>query len=305
MLLVVGVALVAGIAGALAVVLLGGSGGDQAAATRSRPLAGKPLVVLELPGKPVAGQATAEQTLQAARARLPAGDVRIDVASLVAGYDPGRPDETVRALKALPQDEPVVLLNLGLVERWAGETAAAVEAWRRTRTLDPYGYYGTRADNLLHPDQAQGYPFYFAPRTFATGSLAQLQAGAQRHPGEPERWLALAGSLQLQQRDRAAAIAAARKAAELNPTGLSERVALLVLSYSKDRPAETFGRLGPLLQQTDDPDGEIRFHIALLSLQLGLRDKAAGEFRQVLREHPDGPYATFCREFIQTLGATP
>jgi tetratricopeptide (TPR) repeat protein len=300
MLLIVAVALVAGIAAAVAVLAFAGGGGaEEAGATRSKPLAGRPLLVIELPGKQLPAHSTAAQTFQVAQDRLEPGDIRLEVARIVAGYDRARPDRTARALNALPPNQPVVMLNLGLVERWAGDIMAAVDAWKRTRAIDLYGYYGTIADNLLHPEQSPGYPLYFPPRQFASGSPSQLRAQAQQHPDQPDRWLALA--VALEQTDRAAALAAARRAAELDPTGLSSRVALLVLSFSKDRPQDTFGRLGPLLQQSDDPDGEIRFHIALLSLQLGLRDKAIGEFRQVLREHPQGPYAVFSREFARKL----
>ena len=49
------------------------------------------------------------------------------------------------------------------------------------------------------------------------------------------------------------------------------------------------------------PTARSYFHIALLSLWFGLRDKAAGKLRQVLREHPDGGYARLARAFVQEL----
>ena len=111
-------------------------------------------------------------------------------------------------------------------------------------------------------------------------------------------WVDLAVALESQ--DRAAALAAARRAVELDPNGISARVAFLVLSYDKDDPAKTFGQLGPLLQQTDG-NTEIRFHLGVLSLWIGLRDKALGEFRQVAKDKPDGPYARFANAFVAEL----
>jgi tetratricopeptide (TPR) repeat protein len=297
--LIVAVAVAAGIAAAAGVLLLGGDDGSGQEATSGKPLAGQPLLVLDLPGKPLPAHASAQQALATAEQRLPAGDPRISIGRAVASYDRSDPQRTIDALQAMPADDPAVALNLGLVEAWSGDPASAAKAWRRAKELDHFGYYGTIADNLLHPEQTQNYPPYFPPHPFGKGTVAQLRAAAERHPDQAARWLALA--VALQQDDRAAALAAARRAAELDPTGISSRVALLVLGYDKDRPSDTFGRLGPLLSQSADPDGEIRFHIALLSLWFGLRDKAAGEFRQVLREHPDGGYARLARAFVQEL----
>jgi tetratricopeptide (TPR) repeat protein len=297
--LIAALALAAGIAAAAGVLLLGGDDGAGQEAASGKPLAGQPLLVLDLPGKPLPAHASAQQALATAEQRLPAGDPRISIGRAVASYDRSDPLRTIDALRAMSADDPAVALNLGLVEAWSGDTASAAKAWRRAKELDQFGYYGTIADNLLHPEQTQNYPPYFPPHPFGKGTVAQLRAAAERHPDQAARWLALA--VALQQDDRAAALAAARRAAELDPTGISSRVALVVLGYDKDRPSDAFGRLGPLLSQSDDPDGEIRFHIALLSLWFGLRDKAAGEFRQVLREHPDGGYARLARAFVQEL----
>jgi tetratricopeptide (TPR) repeat protein len=297
---IVAVAVVAGVVGAAAVVLLGGeNGAGQTGTTSRKPLAGQPLLVLKLPGKALAPHATAQQALVVAEQRLPSGDPRIAIGRAVAAYDRSNPQRAIRALQGMNEADPAVALNLGLLQAWSGDRAGAAKSWRRTKALDSFGYYGTIADNLLHPEQSQNYPPYIPPRPVGKGSAEELRALARQHPDQAARWLALA--VALEQTDRAAALDAARRAAELDPTGISSRVALLVLSYDKDRPADTFGKLGPLLQQATDPDGEIRFHIAMLSIWFGLRDKAAGEFRQVVREHPGGVYARLARAFVQEL----
>jgi tetratricopeptide (TPR) repeat protein len=299
-LLLTAVALVAGGAGATAVALTsGGDGGTTQAATRAAPFKGKPPLSLELPGPAVPKDATPAERLAIARARLPSGDVRIRVGEAIVGYDPHDPSRALAALRALPQDDAVVTFHLGLAEIWAGNRQAAIDAWERTKRLDPFGYYGTLADDALHPPPQQhlGYPPYFPPRP-VNGTPAELRAAAQAHPDEPGRWLDLAVALESQ--DRPAALAAARRAVELDPNGISARVAFLVLSYDKDDPAKTFGQLGPLLQQTGG-NTEIRFHLGVLSLWIGLRDKALGEFRQVAKDQPDGPYARFANAFVAEL----
>ena len=49
------------------------------------------------------------------------------------------------------------------------------------------------------------------------------------------------------------------------------------------------------------PNHAIRFHVGLLSLWVGLNTQALGEFRQVLREDPHGPYAKLSQSFIDRL----
>ena len=294
LLLVIGLAVAAGAAVGGAVLLAADDGGT-AASQPSEPLRGAPPLLLDLPDQ--RAHVSPQKLLAAAERELPKGDVRIEVARAIAAYEED-PDAALARLRDLPQEEAVVAFHLGLAELWSGDRLQAVEDLDRAARLDPFGLYGTAAENTLYPAQVRGYPPYFPPRTFGRGSVEELRKAAERQPGSSDRWLALAAKLQAG--DRGGAIDAATRAVEADPTGISPRVALGVLSFDKANPAASFGRLGPMLQQAQD-SSEIRFHIALLSLWIGLDERALGEFRQVRDADPDGPYTIYATEFVRQL----
>jgi hypothetical protein len=164
------------------------------------------------------------------------------------------------------------------------------------RSEDLYGYYGTIADNTLHtPQQRSDYPIYIPPDGTPHGSVAQMRALVRREPRDSGAWLGLAAAEQgawLQSHrapDRLAAQAAARRALQVDPTGVSPRVAAAVLTYDKDKPAATFSQLGPLVQQASDPT-EIRFHLGLLLYWLNDDTDAAAQWRQVVAASPSSIY---------------
>jgi len=64
--LIAALALAAGIAAAAGVLLLGGDDGAGQEAASGKPLAGQPLLVLDLPGKPLPAHASAQQALATA-----------------------------------------------------------------------------------------------------------------------------------------------------------------------------------------------------------------------------------------------
>jgi hypothetical protein len=297
---VLGLALTAGICAAVTVALAAGGGdsGRDATPSVAKPFKGSPPLQIELPGGTVKG--TVAQ-LNAAERELPAGDVRIAVARAIAGYSSNGAAATLAALRALPHDQAVVSLHLGLAEIWAGRRAAGWADLKRTRTLDPYGFYGTLADDTLHAnDQLRGYPLYIAPAGIPGGSLTKLRALAKREPNRSDVWLALAYRLQLNHhRD---ALADARRALELDPTGLSPRVAVAVLGYSKDNPSASFAVLGPLSQQVSDAT-EIRFHLGMLLYWLKQNTDAEAQWRQVEQDSPDSAYGRVAARLMQQLGA--
>jgi hypothetical protein len=101
--LIVGVAAVAGlVTGGVVLVTRGGDGGANAAPARPKPLTGKPPLVVDAKA--------------AALRKLPAGDLRRRVAAIILRDDPTRRSESIAALEALPQDEPVVAMSLGLAQ---------------------------------------------------------------------------------------------------------------------------------------------------------------------------------------------
>ena len=296
---VLGLALAAGVAAAVTVALAAGgagSAGDTAPATDA-PFSGAPPLRIDLPGGAVKG--TGAQ-LRAAQRELPTGDVRIAVARASEGYARDGAMATLAALRALPHDQAVVSLHLGLAEIWAGQRASGWAELKRTRALDPYGFYGSIADDTLHTEQLRGYPLYIAPPGLPPGTATQLRALAVRQPGRADVWLALA--YQLQVSDHRAALAAARRALELDPTGVSPRVAVAVLGYSKDNPAASFGVLGPLSQQASDTS-EIRFHLGMLLYWLKQNTDAEAQWRQVEQDSPNSVYGSVAASLMAKLGS--
>src|SRR5947209_2777653 len=290
------VALAIGLAAAAAVVLTSRGGGASAATSAGHctPLRGAPPLNLQLP-RPARGQGTAAVE-QAATRELPASDPRVAVAHTIARYASNGPEGTLAALGRLDQSQPVVALYEGLTQLWAGNCTAAVKTLRRVRSEDLYGYYGTIADNTLHtPQQRPDYPIYIPPEGTPHGTVAQMRALVRRHPRDAGAWLGLAvaeqGAWLASHRapDRLAAQAAARRALQVDPTGVSPRVAAAVLTYDKDKPAATFGQLGPLIQQASDPT-EIRFHVGLLLYWLNDDTDAAAQWRQVVDASPNSIY---------------
>lgn len=291
-----GIALAIGLAAAGVVAFTSRGGGASAAGatTRCSPLKGSPPLNIDLP-KPVrSGSAGAVE--RAALRELPAGDPRIGVAHALARYGEAGPDGTLAALGRLDQSQPVVGLYEGLTQLWAGRCGQAVVTLRRVRSEDLYGYYGTIADNTLHaPQQRADYPVYIPPDGTPSGSVAHLRALVRRHPRDSGAWLGLAVAEQrawLQSHhagDRLAAQAAARRALEVDPTGVSPRVAVAVLTYNKDKPAATFGQLGPMTEQATDPT-DIRFHLGMLLYWLNDDTDAVAQWRQVVDASPKTIY---------------
>lgn len=292
LILVAVVALVAGGVAAAAVIATRGGGGP--ATTAAHPLSGRPPLVLQLPGPPV-GRGNAA-VYAAAQKRLPAGDVRLEVARAIMAFDPAHRGRTVAALERLPQKSPAVAFALGMAELWAGQPNAAQATLERVKQLDPYGYYGTNADNVLTLGrEVTGYPLYFPPST-SGGSLKALQRATVAHPSSAAAWLALAAGLE--RSDRLAALQAARKAASLEPNGVSEQVAVAVLGFDKERP---MGSLQALQTLTSQPgvqgNPEVRFHLGLIYFWLKDGQDAAAQFRQVVQDDGSGYYAQVAHIF--------
>jgi tetratricopeptide (TPR) repeat protein len=297
--LLAGLAVVAG-AGVAGAVAWSSHGGSSAPAVTGRPFTTPPPVAIRLPGAPVSFD-DAAAVLRAARARLPAGDPAIAVARIMAGYPRDR-TAAIAALQRLPQSQPVVTFNLGVARYWNGDLTGATRSFEATRRLDPYGFYGSRADGLLFRGQElPGYPPYVSP-VAQRAPLGTLQAAVRAHPGSAEAWLQLAAALGQSQRigARLDAIRAARRALALDPTGIDPRVAVAVLSFDKGNPAATMGLLGPMAAN-EPTNAEIRFHMGMVLFWIKQFDDAAAQMRQVLADAPGPPYAPVARVFERCL----
>lgn len=274
------------------------------APTRSPPLSGQPPIAVKLPG-PALPRFTPAVVVAAAEHRLPAGDVRIAVAKLMSGYLRNGPRATIAALRRLPQNQAAVAFNLGVAELWSGDLSGFEVSLQLTRRLDPYGFYGSRADNLLYPPfpapgatVLPGYPPYTSSSPHVTTSVAALRTAANARPGDANAWLLLATALQKDH--RVAALAAARRALADDPNGVSPQVAVAVLSFDKANPGTSVGTLGNLLLRLPQ-NTEIRFHLGMLFFWILRKGDAASEFRQVVLDDPRGPYGRLAKVFSSCL----
>jgi tetratricopeptide (TPR) repeat protein len=300
LILVAAVAVAAGAIAAAAVFATRGDGGGGSTpqAAKAKPLAGGPPLFLDLPGPAVTGGNAA--VYAAAQRRLPAGDVRLAVARALIAYGPATRAQTLAALERLPQRNPAVVFALGMAQLWAGQPGAAAVTLERVKRLDPYGYYGTNADDLLHlGHEAPGYPPYFPPAS-VHGSLHALQAAVAAHPTSSGAWLALA--TRLERTDRLAALRDARRAADLNPQGISEQVAVAILGFDKDLPMNTLKTMLTLASQTQTQQNpEVLFHLGLVYFWMKDNQDAAAEFSQVESDAPHSHYAPIAHVFAQCL----
>jgi tetratricopeptide (TPR) repeat protein len=284
--LVVAVAALAGIGtGAIVLLTRGGGGSGAAAPAPAKPLKGVPPVVIDV--------------TPAALRKLPADDLRRRVATIIRRDDESRRAESIAALEALPQDEPVVGMSLGLAQLWAGQASAAAATLERVKTLDPYGYYGTNADNLLHLNEAPGYPPWLTSARPPGTSVAELRAHTRSKPDDAAAWLALAAALE--NRDRAGAFAAAKRALALDPSNVSARVAVIVLPFDKDNPAAALSGLMRVLQSAPGDDAEVRVHVGLVFFWMRDTQDAAAQFRQVMNDDPKGVYGQVASVFTRCI----
>lgn len=284
----VGVAILAGAGAAGAVWLTSGEGSNHAApATTTPKLKGAPTLALDLPGATVASTISAQ--LAAAQSRLPAGDARIAIARAFAAYDPARREATIAAVQRLPQSNPAVVFNLATLEAWDGHLSAAAKLWQKASRLDPYGFYGGRADDILYPGQRAGYPLYVAPPGGPKGTPASLRARLRAGPHNAALWLALA--VALEQTDREGALHAAQRALQYDPQNVSPRVATAVLAYRKADPDATATTLADLLQGVGSgTNSQISFYLAEVAYWQKLDDMAIGSWEQIVKNDPRGFY---------------
>jgi tetratricopeptide (TPR) repeat protein len=287
---------------------------EPAAAPRSsEPLSGAPPLVLDLPEQPTGGLAqlaavasdlrakhrsAAQAALRRARALLGAGDLRVQVAGALLRYREGEEQTAIGVLRALAANDdraPVPELHLGLALLWAGQRAEATSALEQTRTIDPDGLYGSTADDVLHPSYRKGYPIWISSRP-VRGTLAGLRAAAAKAPRSLPAQLAYAYDLQFQSRTRARLIA--ERALALDATDLDAQVAVIVLGFDKDVPAQAVGRLGQLMQSRPDAAAP-RFHFGELLSWIGRNAQAKQEYRRAAALDPDGLIGKFARSVLQ------
>jgi tetratricopeptide (TPR) repeat protein len=281
LLLVVAIALGAGLVtgGALLVTRSDGGGGGGSPDATAHPLKGRPPLVIAPTGVP--------------------DGLRRRVTAIIRSDDAAHRTQAIAALRKLPQDQPVVVMALGLAQLWAGDVGAAQASLEKVKALDPYGFYGTNADNLLHINrEARGYPPWVSAARPRGASVADLRARTRAHPSDASAWLGLAAALE--RTDRVAAIAAAKRALALEPADVSARVAALVLPFDKDNPMLALNGLRDVVQEHPGSP-EAVFHLGLVYYWLLDDADAQAQFRQVISAAPNSAYGQIAAVFSHCI----
>ena len=113
----------------------------------------------------------------------------------------------------------------------------------RVKRLDPYGFYGTNADNLLHLGQGEA-PVYTAvlPTAPPGGVGAELRARTQAHPTTRRPGSRLAAALE-SGGNRRAAMAAAKRLGRSTPAPSPRGWRWHVLGFDKPIPPHALAGL--------------------------------------------------------------
>jgi tetratricopeptide (TPR) repeat protein len=224
--------------------------------------------------------------------------VGLALASWPDGYD------RLEQLAKLYPKSGLVQLHLGLARLWAGR-GDPVAAWQAVDESEPDSPYAVLAGNLLFPKLPRGLPAFVpsfgAPAEVAklppARQLAALEARAQR--GGARELLLYGVGLQRVGRPLSARDAfnrAARKA----PGDPEANVAAAVGRFDKARPADAFGRLGPLTRRFPN-DPTVRFHLGLLLLWTANIDEAERQFRLASAIQPSSPMALEAGRYLETI----
>ena len=144
-------------------------------------------------------------------------------------------------------------------------------------------------------------PSFTAPADIAqlppAKQLAALRARAER--GGARELLLYGVGLQRVGRPVSARDAFAR-AARIAPRDAEANVAAAVGRFDKARPADAFGRLGPLTRRFPN-DPTVRFHLGVLLLWTARIGEAERQFRLAAATQPGSPLAQEAERYLETI----
>jgi tetratricopeptide (TPR) repeat protein len=225
------------------------------------------------------------------------------VGAALATWPDGSLDRLEQLAKLYPE-AAVVQLHLGLARLWANR-GDPVSAWRATLEADPDTPYAVLAGNLLHPSLPRGLPA-FIPSFSAPAAITILPPGRQlaalrRAAAQGGARESLLYGVGLQRVGRpVSARHAFAEAARRAPADEEALVADAVGRFSKDEPAQAFGRLGPLTRRHPD-EPTVRFHLGVLLLWTGRIDAAQRQFRLASKQQPGSPLAREAVRYLETI----
>jgi Flp pilus assembly protein TadD len=216
---------------------------------------------------------------------------------------------TVQRLAAAHPASPVALLHLGIADLWAGHNADAVAEWEKTANVGADSPYGVKAEDLLHPTlQIPGLPYlvldFGVPPAIGKLPPAQELAALARAAAKPDARAKLLYGSALWGLERPLSaerqFEAAAKLAPHDPVALT---AAAVGAFTKANPVKAFSRLGPLTGVFPRA-AVVRFHLGLLLLWSGERQKAVAQLRLAAAYEPHSPYAEDARRLLSRLPGT-
>jgi tetratricopeptide (TPR) repeat protein len=219
---------------------------------------------------------------------------------------------TVQSIAAAHPASSVALLHLGIADYWAGQNVDAVAAWEKTAKIGADSPYGVKAEDLLHPTLSPpglpSLPFLvldFGP-PLATSKLppAQELAALARAAAKPNaRAKLLYGSALWGLLRPLSAEQQFEAAAKLAPHDPLARTAAAVGLFNKANPVRAFSRLGPLTGVYPRA-AVVRFHLGLLLLWSGERQKAVAQLRLAAADEPGSSYSEDARRLLSRLPGT-
>ena len=216
---------------------------------------------------------------------------------------------SVRRIAAAHPASSVALLHLGIADYWAGQNADAVAAWEKAARIGADSPYGVKAEDLLHPAlKIPGLPYlvldFGAPPAIGKLPAAKQLVVLARAAAKPDaRAKLLYGSALWGLERPLSAEQQFAAAAKLAPHDPVARTAAAVGAFTKANPVKAFSRLGPLTGVFPRA-AVVRFHLGLLLLWSGERQKAIDQLRLAAAEEPGSSYAEDARRLLSRLPGT-
>ncbi|MBX5473861.1 MAG: hypothetical protein IRZ20_02460 [Thermoleophilia bacterium] len=228
------------------------------------------------------------------------------IGAAFAAWRQGGGLDALRRLVAAHPRSALAELHLGWALYWSGRNADAVSAWTRAARLQPDSPYAVYAEDALHPTMPiPGLPPIVTglslPRAVASLPAAEQLRALRRAAARPDARAKLRYGLALWNLRRP--LSAERQlaaAARLAPDDPVARTAAAVGAFSKAQPARAFGLLGPLTGVFPKA-AVVRFHLGLVLLWTGEREKAARQLRLAVADGPRSIYARQARVLLASL----
>ena len=224
--------------------------------------------------------------------------VQAEIGAAFARWPDGTLDRMKEIVAASPRSA-VAQLHLGLALYWSGRSGDAVKALQEVDSRFPDSPSAVDAEDLLFAGRFfPGLPYMIAPIRLpqAPTLAAQLELAKGGSP--------LTYGVMLWRLDRRVS---ARRALDAAAAATPNDPLVLTLDavshFTKARPAEAFGRLGPLTGRFPRSSA-VRLHLGLLLLWERKLQKGARQLRLAAADEPRTVYAVQAKKLLTALVPT-